>query len=491
MVCRITANVELLISGMKQSLCFIAKDVETGAVSMYVVIRIQSLRLECVQTSLYYTFQPKLNVINHSNCYGRDYCSEGAEQSCKKFLDQENMANEMFPAHLGKLRIKKCGSNAGCAGNGCFYCSDGCAFSSISVENPNQESYQVMSCSSWRYKVIADINLKRSGLSFIHTLSLEDATSKEVDDLTFTLKSATTSPSGIISKCFMRKAGLIAMVDCQGTSEMNSGKVGEVRCQTVNDALYPGPNCKIASSSVITERAGWSWLAKLNSVNISKQFMNGLLPQAYGGYLVQSDSDQIFMLAPPNSILSINLQMKNYQLELVKTKDSCYSTNVNVKGCHSCSEGANLTITISNDHKLSPDSTLMSHFFCSSSGINALIPISSKGETFSTMIYTNSDTINEYCNFTCGTQSQKMLLISKLETKMEIDPLSNSKFDEGAVDEGRVLTHWDLLKDLWGDFNFRLKLGMSFLTMILVLIIVCVIVKTFRGRSQYLSIKQP
>nr|BEK62741.1 MAG: glycoprotein [Culex hudovirus] len=460
--CELTVNSELILSGLKQTLCFVAKNEGSGAVEMYVIMKVDSLRLECLQSSMYYTFSPRFNSLTHSNCYGRDYCSKGPEESCKKFLNSENTPNEMFPTHIGKLKKKVCLASVGCAGNGCFFCSDGCSFGSISLENSNQESFQVFHCSSWSYKVKLSVKVRASGVDSLSTVTLEDSVGKMLDGMTLTLKSLTTPPTSVFNKCFMRKTGMVSLVECQSEKELTTGRIGEIRCPTLSDSLSPGLKCQFAEGVLETTKLGWNWFARLNIINITKSFEEGLLPRNYGGFMVQSEGDEVFLSAPPNSILSINLKMKKYKLMMKETHESCYIINARIKGCFSCSEGANLTIGVSDNPPLKPDTNIISQIHCPESNIATIIMVTDGRTTFSSIIHTNIQEINEYCNFTCGKTSQRILITASLEEKMEVDPREISSFSSDGSKSSDNGDDFGLILDLWKNAKFRLYLGVSF-----------------------------
>nr|QID77677.1 glycoprotein [Pink bollworm virus 3] len=483
--CETTTETSLIVSGTEQEVCFIMKS-DKGDLMASMVLHIEGVNLECVKSVQYYVWDPKASLYSHSNCPSRDYCYEGPSSSCQKFLNGENLCNEMWPDLIGKLKEKYCYSSPGCAGNGCIMCSEGCVFGVVTYENPDQVTYEVSKCSSWRYRVKARMYVRRGDLSVKTSLTLEDSITKEFDGIGVTLKSITTPPTMLINKCFLTKENRIAMADCQSTDAIQAGAIGEIRCGLHSDSLNPNKLCLVSRNLVKVSRDGWNLRLEENMINVSAAFARGLLPKPFGSYNVENVGSTIVASLPPNSVVQILLSFKKYQIEMKKETSACYALKATIKGCYSCSEGANLTIRLNEEKKMTGESIIASHLHCRTAGVSALFSVKKESTMISSMINTESENIDEVCEFQCGGYKQDLRVIAHLTEKIMFDPRNQDHMitssSSGHVND---VVPWSLesLFSVW-----RIKLVLSvFLFLILTLIFLKIAFMIFRRKRESLK----
>lgn len=311
----------------------------------FVNLKVVSLSFKCQKSSLYYTFASKLFSNHVANCAGQENCwfKKPDVDPCDEWLANDEMMLKEYPDNINKLSKKYCSRPPGCAGNGCADCRNGCSFGVTTVENPTQEVIEVYECSSWtpqvkvRVMVNGDEDIQEREFTLASTYPVQEEKYK------LTLRGFSVPPRDV-GFCLMKIKDLIVASSCQKASQLSLGGVGEVRCPSYDDAKIASSKCIMAPEYVQYNAVNWGWFVRNNQVNISTIMSKNSLPIQEGNSLIMNDfNGDVLMKMTGGAIAEISILFKSLELVKKTEKADCFSTDLNISGCYSCSTGANLT----------------------------------------------------------------------------------------------------------------------------------------------------
>nr|QAY29269.1 putative glycoprotein precursor [Bombus-associated virus Phle1] len=306
----------------------------------------KGLKMRCQKKTLYHTFEPSISCLSKKVCSDSNLCYGS---NCASFRTS-NLSKIIWPSKEEELVEKECSTSCGCWGCGCFYCTDACLFKQAVLSNPSKKTYEVFQCSKW--SLVAKLEIASTAENSSKEIEIEVGSKRTVGDIEISIFSFSLPMLELESACFLKEGNTYSKVFCQTQDTLQTGKIGEIRCDQRSSALFPSPNnCQFAKGLVTFNDLRDSSECSSSSVPLARIHKDKLLPmRSSHGILNVSSDGFVENVVDSTSLISLSLKLKHASFQHVSlTSDKCLFSFKKLKGCYSCEEGSDLTISAKTD----------------------------------------------------------------------------------------------------------------------------------------------
>lgn len=454
-ICSVRGSSRLVLNNKGSSSClrFVNNDDITPVV---IEIKVVELSLVCSKEFQYYHPVVKVNCKSQSLCYKSGICNDYA---CSKTT--RNTSLDVFIREEQFIGFNGCGPRSGCAGNGCFYCVDGCIFYRVFFSPTNENPFEVNRCSSWFYSV--GLNITKSDVNGFKqsTIVLSPGSTISLDKVDYNMVSLNFPPLTHSNKCFISNGNVVGLAECNSRGTTNKGNIGEIQCNSEHDAKRSSTAC-IFGNNLVNHQLN------LDSITCDSSIINPLLSikesrlpllTEEGIYKMQNKNLKIELINDVS--LEVQIDVNNLKIEQISDKATCYVTVKNFDGCYSCSLNSRIKISI----KTSRGSSTATIKCPSSKGVVILSATESEIMETITMAFDKSN-INEECVVSCSGGDSSF----KLKGKLDFIPLTPTGKDESVVYLDTHSNNFDYFSLLQSDWLLSIIGTISLLFVFLVIL---------------------
>nr|WAD86922.1 glycoprotein [Arumowot virus] len=341
-VCKLSGVVNLRVGTIGSESCLIVKgplDGQTQALK----IRTKSSELVCQEGQSFWTnhFTPK--------CYSSRRCHLVGECQASNCLEwnASNVSQEFRSQYEPGMIVENvCFEQCGGIGCSCFNVNPSCLFGMTILKPTYDKAIKVFQCASWTHRITLEfegpgITAKQVSLTSMSTQVAEWGS------ITLSVDADSTIDNPNISFLKTRE-GEYALIEESITTSPQKGRLGEIRCQTEQQAASGSPSC-LRADKLVDYRPQYDTLECISKLIDPRAILkrNGL-PQSRGKYLYTPSlgSDTVQAVSRNTIEATMTLTLDNYEVSFLSEKTECLASFVNISGCYSCHSGASICFKV-------------------------------------------------------------------------------------------------------------------------------------------------
>ncbi|AJK91619.1 glycoprotein precursor complex [Adana virus] len=398
--CRLSGVVTLRAGSIGSEACLTIKGPSDDQVE-FLTIRTVSSDLVCHEGDSFWTnhFTPK--CLSSRRCH---LVSECTGDNCQKW-DNRTVSKEFEHMTDNSLMTENvCFEQCGAAGCGCFNVNPSCLFGHTYLMPTRSEAVKIFECVSWTHRIVLEVSGPNINTREI-VLSALSTQIAEWGSITLNLDAEVMNLGNPIT--FMRtSSGAMAIVDEPFSRSPRKGFIGEVRCSSEAHAARGDSSC-LRAPDLIKYKPQLDMLGCTSSlIDPYAILLRSSLPQKRGNHVFTTTKDghsvQAMTSGSVNAEFSILLD--SYEVEFKSDQTSCDAAFVNITGCYSCNEGAEVCVKVV--------TTGAGSFFAISDESNQAIQFKVQtGETSRCKIlHFNKPEVEESFTYSCGGDRKPMIV---------------------------------------------------------------------------------
>ncbi|KAK5971382.1 hypothetical protein GCK32_019047 [Trichostrongylus colubriformis] len=220
----------LQINPFKKNACFRLR--RNDSTVMEVRLQWEHLRMLCEKTSLMYTRNVRMEVIDSKRCAHMGSCTRNKCNDVNRTsLLPELALGNTYPGITGCL--ESCGG-PGCE---CFYWSSCCLFYRTYAVPINNNIYEIFTCTAWKEEVKLRMQIKRRSTNTFdtYTLALQPNVPVEIGTMTLTLSVLAPPPLPEMNTKFITTGETTALLRKETSPTLWSES--QVRCQCEDNEI--------------------------------------------------------------------------------------------------------------------------------------------------------------------------------------------------------------------------------------------------------------
>jgi hypothetical protein len=298
-----------------------------------------SVDQDCSKKFLYYTYNPKAMVKTYWRC--PTFCT-GSTCSDMKSNDYKTE----FGSFNDILGISKCFDGDSGWSHTCGSASSICVFTRSVLDNPSKVSFEVFSCPVWVASVHLSVCVQAVKKDDCKLIKIMPGEKIEVYGYTLILSSFSIPTLPILSSCFVKSSenGKIGVTSCSQMKTMQSGKMGEIQCQTESEAKSASKRCLFSPQSLTTERSGTG--AEITSKNFNFVFdSENTLPLNMSGIVIREENGIVTSPITTISLIDLKISGINKTAITYSITDTLSALFIKMVGCYNCRQGSEITIS--------------------------------------------------------------------------------------------------------------------------------------------------
>ncbi|UMM44418.1 hypothetical protein L5515_019571 [Caenorhabditis briggsae] len=203
-----------------------------------------------------------------------------------------------------------------------------------------------------------------------------------------------------------------------GCNEIASIKADEKVCVLNEDRTA----CYLNTVSILNVRPNGS----IGCYRIDKLLEKSRLPTVESGITVNTEKGQVITKLTTSALVAIQLQFRNQSVHRIVHNDTCTVQDVNLEGCYSCGEGAQLSATCFSVMNNRIEATVR----CPTTGVDFL-ECTKEGQRGVLTFQSAAKMIEEKCTVQCGTSVQEFAVKGESEEEVTFNAdLVKEKFAE-------------------------------------------------------------
>lgn len=401
--CKLNTKVLLSVSPIGQDSCFSVNGPHGEPIGN-LVISTKDIKTVCKKSILYYTFDPVVKSPSAHYCAGSSACTKS--DSCKPESDKEMPEFESVNGNLGWTGCKP---TPGCAANGCFICASGCVYYRAALTNPSGESFQVFNCPSWSYSVTLTLNFLTLTGTKTTTVDLIPGEKVDFQNFRLSLTSISTPPAPITINCFIQDGDRVAHIACNDRLEYSTGRLGEIQCNTEEQAKVASKACFAMPSIVSLEEKYGVVHSSISTVSIPEVFKQNSLPTNRDGMSLLMSDGVVQMIQTSNSLLSLQIEANQVTVSSKVSTNKCVAEFMEITGCYSCTAGATLKIKAKTD--FGSTSGVVS---CEGLDLKYPISVTDKEDVIEKIVFLTTPDLDTSCVLRCNGKDSAFKLTGKL-----------------------------------------------------------------------------
>ncbi|APG79286.1 putative glycoprotein [Hubei diptera virus 3] len=429
MMCRTDEKVSLLLPGFGGDSCLLLKSA-AGTIVGSLKMKIMDIKARCIQNHLYYTYKPILKKMTSCHCWPSSLC---ADANCFSYNGTQSYPGLLLkPTNLPNRSIcRKIDSDWF---GSCVISTTSCCYSQLTMNIDESNVYRLQKCSSFYWEVDVEVKMFSDNKNIHQNLSIQAGTKLSNKLGEFILTSVSEPMIGDKTKCIMTnlRDKSDSLVDCSDKDEFIKGRIGEVRCSSL-PKIKPG-SCSLASDLVRDEIQGFNLVMEAELIDLEKIHKSNSIPVNKLAYEFNKDSKGYYFNNPRYSMFRVQVGLKDFQVSSKILEVDCTFSFVELKGCHSCPMGAQVTL------KTSCSEYPNLAFLKCPYGPSTPFVISVSGK-LNVRFASNISKIDETCEITVNKYSHNIKVRGSLLTDMEDldinikDDVSSTKVTFGYVND--------------------------------------------------------
>ncbi|AEL29669.1 glycoprotein [Odrenisrou virus] len=342
-VCKLSGVINLRVGTIGSESCLMVKGPLEGQVEA-IRIKTKSSELVCQEGSSFWT--------NHfaPTCYSSRRCHLVGECVGSKCLEWNSSVvsqefRSMTEPHLMVENV--CFEQCGGIGCSCFNVNPSCLFGLTILKPTYKKAVKVFQCASWSHRISLEISAPRLPTK---TLTLSSLSTQIAEWGSITLSVDADSMVDNNNLSFLKTHdGEYALIEDVMTTSPTKGHLGEVRCQTEQQATVGSSSC-LRADKLVDYRPQYNILSCTSKLIDPHAILkrNGL-PQKRGKYMYTPSIGLDTIQAISQGVIeaTMTLTLDNYEVSFLSDKAECSASFINITGCYSCYSGANLCFRVS------------------------------------------------------------------------------------------------------------------------------------------------
>lgn len=344
--CTPTSKVLLSLGGLNTDTCLSMKRSNSPVGSIR--IRIVGLKVRCSEENLYWTFKAEPYETTHCHCWGSGFCKEKDCQRTKLSAEQE----KALGTNVSFVGIKGCGSSDSSLFSKCVGFSGCCYYKAGLIPVSRDEVYAVSQCSNMFYEL--DVNLQTklgAGLPVDTLLTLSAGYPKTVSGLEISFSNPSIPWKEAYELCVVRPLSKASthLVTCNKRSELIKGRLGEIKCPTLESATEKRHLCQIADGLVSPIKEHDNLEFKFSTLSLTNILKHSALPKVSSSYVADYDNRGVWFSESFSQTFNLHLMIPEVTIVPIQEKPKCHVSFVKARGCYSCMEGAEMELEVSCD----------------------------------------------------------------------------------------------------------------------------------------------
>ncbi|ALX81177.1 glycoprotein precursor complex [Medjerda Valley virus] len=340
--CRLSGVITLKAGTIGSEACLTIKGPSDDQVA-FLSIKTVASDLVCHEGDSYWTNHYTPKCLSSRRCHLVSECVGNACQLWNRSVvskEFEHMTDNSLMTD--NLCFEQCGA-AGCS---CFNINPSCLFVHSYLMPTRSEAVRVFECVSWSHRLVLEVSGPKVNTRRI-TLSALSTQIAEWGSITLNIDSEVMNLGTPIS--FMRtSSGAMAIVDESFSRSPRKGYLGEVRCNSESHAAR-GDNSCLRAPDLIKYRP------QLDSVECTSSLVDpyaillrSSLPQKRGNHIFTQSIDGTSVQAMTSGAINaeFSLLLDNYEVDFISNTVTCDAAFVNITGCYSCNEGAEVCVKV-------------------------------------------------------------------------------------------------------------------------------------------------
>ena len=394
--CSTVSAIDMSLSPIGQDSCLYIVNKENTIIG-HVIIKTLSTDYVCDQSNLYWTYMPTSRTEKVYRCHSVGNCNDEYCLRNGKTLDAS-----LSPDLILYAGETGCNLVDGGWGNTCFYFNSACVFYRTVLKVQGGKYYSVTNCPSYSWIAKVKIQIKLENDLFENEYNLIPNTKINTRVGTVILNSLSTTQSPILNKCFMKSAdGSVSLVSCSDHTELIKGKVGEVRCDTEEQAKGGLKACKYAAGLIKISQFDSDIKVMEDFLDLNAVHSENLLPISMEGLSIHNDNSDYIISFNQKSSFSLRVELKDIKIRPYYNSLTCSVKFVSIKGCYLCDRGAEMTLKVSSDVKGSV------RMDCKSLGVEMPLVLSGNpDEVMSFHISIKKPILNDKCILSCKEEKE-------------------------------------------------------------------------------------
>nr|QNJ99619.1 glycoprotein precursor [Ntepes virus] len=345
MVCTYSGTVTLRAGSIGSESCLILRG-PSGETKKYISIKTVASELTCREGQTYWTGQFSPKCLSSRRCH---LVAECKKTRCLEWRDDQ-LSNEFSGmGNNSVMNENKCFEQSGGIGYGCFNLNPSCLFVHAYFKSTKAEGLKVFSCVDWVHRIKFDV---KNPAGNKETIIMGSMSTRFMEWGSMTLGLDAESISGSNSFSFMRNSrGEYAIVDEEFSTIPREGFIGEIRCNSESAVITAHKSC-LRAPNLIKYRPMLDLAECTTSlVDPFTVFKRGALPQTRNGKTFAGSIDRTTVQAMSNAVIQaeITLVLDGFDVEFETTTAICSASFLNISGCYSCNEGAQVCLKIKSD----------------------------------------------------------------------------------------------------------------------------------------------
>ncbi|QYK37505.1 MAG: putative glycoprotein [Hailar virus] len=331
----LNANINLLHLG--DTACFRFTNQQGDTIGTLNVLYDLSLYVAPL-SPIYYTSDWLGLSCSHKSCRNDHPCS--LSDGCPS--DSTLLNSVLTPQCVVYPGRTKCESSCGCAGCGCFFCSDACLISRAAFQ-PVGLPYQVKTIGSVSVYPRLTVEYNFNGTTVSSTSDLFNPLS--TPDFTLNLvgsyQAATTSIS-LGAAAFSSDGASALYYSYSDYNNPQFGVIGDVQSSLINGFSNPPYNFIFPDSSIsqITSSSSVDYQFPQSGISRARQTPFPLLKD---GIIYTADSERLYGLNPNAPAITVAMSSSHTSFSLVSETVCPKYVSHSISGCYNCPQGFTIT----------------------------------------------------------------------------------------------------------------------------------------------------
>jgi hypothetical protein len=349
--CTFVVNNDFIFNYLGETVCFklIDKgtDKEVGSGS----IKLEKVPVFWTAVKDYWTSRWVGKYKSFKHCGNVDWCDS---DTCIDFLPNAtaDLESEGF-THIKWPGRSDCRATCGCAGCGCFYCSDACVESRAFLE-PSGIAIQVSHIQSPIASVILSVNLKHAGHEDNFKYQMRVGEDQEIEGIKFTLSALDipeiSTPKDKHLACLKGDQGCM-FVQASEKNIPSRAVIGDIQADTDVKLNQMGVNAFIFASEIFlradaASATSYTFAKSGYDTSWEASRKNGEVPGTVDGRFWNYESNTLTVEVENDISAQVVMSMSDgFRIQLLRSKVCPEVTIKDVSGCYQCSLGFSVRIT--------------------------------------------------------------------------------------------------------------------------------------------------